>query len=152
MLVPAWDGLPSLTWREKIAYLTVKFLELPQIECPVQHIFEDGLYIREMHIPAGTLFLGRAHLKGHEVRLLSGSVIHVQPDGTKAMLSPPFKTMTVPGYHAVFYAVTDIVGRTYHLNPGNRTNIEELENEAFELLENLKILGNQLVRRLSCQE
>lgn len=147
-LVPVWDQLPELTWREKIAYLTAKFLELSQIECPVEHSFEPGVYIRQMRIPAGTLFLGRAHLKGHGVELLSGSVIHIQPTEERVVREPPFKVMTVPGYHAVFYAITDVVGRTYHPNLRDSRDVDALENEAFESVEILKALGQEVTRRL----
>ena len=142
--IPHWDNLPALSWREKIAYLTYKFLQFPQTDCPIKHIFEGRLYIREITIPAQTLFLGRAHTYGHECLLLSGSLIHISPDGTKRTLEAPFSMHTTPGYHMAFYTVTEVIGRTIHPNLTEWLDPQALEADIFEPLDNLKALGAEL--------
>jgi hypothetical protein len=146
--IPNWDALPgSLEWKEKIAYLTVQFLKLDQTECPVSHRFENGVYIREMVIPAQTLFLGRAHIHGHECELVSGSLIHISPDG-KRYLEAPYKMHTTPGYHMVVFAVTEVIGVTRHPNPYECRDIDLLENDIFESLGELIHLGEMVETRL----
>jgi hypothetical protein len=145
-LVPNWDQL-DLPWSEKIAYLTVQFLKLPQTECPVKEIFEKGLYIREMTIPAETLFLGRTHTHGHEVQLLSGSVIHITPEGRR-QIDAPFSVHTTPGYQMVAFIITDVVCRSIHPNPTESRDGNALENDAFGSLDSLKELGNTVTKRL----
>ena len=45
-------GIPTL----------VKQLQtMDQVECPVQHHFADGQYIRETHMPKGTFAIGKKH-------------------------------------------------------------------------------------------
>jgi hypothetical protein len=145
--VPHWDNLPELSWKEKVAYLTVEFLKFPQVDCPVEHIFGNGWYIREMHIPAGSLFLGRAHMHGHEVQLISGSVVWITPGGRK-IVEAPLIVHTTPGTHIVVYADTDVIGRTVHPNPTDSRDTEALENDIFESLDTLKELGMQVHQRL----
>lgn len=149
-LIPYWDQLPDLTWHEKVAYLAHQFLKLPQTPCPLTHILQPGVYIREMFLPAGTLFLGRAHRYGHECRLVSGSVIHITAEG-KQMISAPFTMHTVPGYHMVLYAMTDAVGRTIHPNSADSHDTQLMEDEIFESADELKVLGAQIEKRLELQ-
>ena len=141
-LVKAWDMLP-LTWTNKVAYLTHQFLKLEQTECPVEHIFEGDKYIREMTIPAGTLFLGRTHRHGHEVQLLKGSVIHVTEHG-KFPVDAYHSVHTTPGYNMVAYIVTDVVCRSVHPNPTGSRDIQALEDDAFESVEALNLLGKSI--------
>lgn len=141
------DQLPDLTWEEKLAYLTVQFLKLPQASCPVEHIFEPGVYIREMRIPAGALFIGRAHHHGHLCELVSGEVIHIT-DTNKRRISAPFSIHTTPGYHMVFQAVTDVIGRTHHPNGAESRDTQALEDDIFESVEALKELGAAVEARM----
>lgn len=148
-LIPVWDSLPDLAWKEKVAYLTYQFLQLPQTDCPVKEIFEPGLYIRQMVIPSQTIFLGRAHRYGHQCELLSGSLIHIAPDGTRPQVDAPFVMHTTPGYHMVLFALTECVARTYHPNPSENRDGQALENDIFESVEDLKELGSMIHRRLT---
>ena len=38
-----------------------KLSELPQVECPVNHHFAEGQYVRETHMPKGTFAIGKKH-------------------------------------------------------------------------------------------
>lgn len=147
-VIPAWDQLPELSWKEKIAYLTYQFLTMGQTECPVTHQFEQGLYIRDMRIPAGTLFIGRAHRHGHVCQLLEGSVIHIGEFG-RTPLKAPFEMMSIPGYHMVLFAVTDVVGRTVHPNLADSRDTDALERDIFEPVEDMRELGASLQKRLT---
>lgn len=158
-LIPAWDKLPALSWKNKVAYLTYEAMKHEQRECPLEHIFEPGMYIREMRIPAGTLFTGREHLKGHECQLNEGEVILVAPDGKHHFTA--FSTITSkPGFHAVAYAITDIVSRTLHPNPDELRDTDALEAIWFGTAKDLidrgaKVYQNMLELRTaelaSCQ-
>lgn len=139
--VVLWDSL-QLSWKDKVAYLTHQFLKLPQIGCPVKHSFDGDTYIREMVIPCGSLFIGRAHNLGHRCELVSGSVIHITPEG-KRQIDAPFAVHTTPGYHMVMHALTDVVGRTYHPAHGS-TDTQALEDEYFESAHLLSQRGQEI--------
>lgn len=145
--VLALDQYPTLSWKEKLAYLITRFLDQPQIECPVTHHFEDGKYIREMVIPKGTLFIGRPHRYGHECILVSGKVIHCLETGRKCV-DAPFRMHTQPGDQVVIFTKTDIVGRTVHPNPTGTTDTDSLEADIFESLDSLKAVGLHAARIL----
>src|SRR5713226_7262737 len=96
-LIPQWDQVPArLSWKEKVAYVAYQLSLMPQSPTPVEHIFATGVYIREMRILAGTLFVGRAHRFGHICQLVEGSVILINENG-KVRLDAPAQVTTVPG-------------------------------------------------------
>jgi len=147
-VIPMWDQLPDLSWAEKLAYLTHQFLTMEQTECPVEHSFEGQLYVRDMHIPAGTLFLGRAHRYGHMCQLLQGSIILIE-ESRRTHLEAPYEMFTTPGYQMVLYAITDVHGRTVHPNPDGSRDTQALEADIFEPVDELKALGADLHKRLT---
>lgn len=144
---------PQCSWAEKLAYLTYRLRPLadapPEESCPVEHIFEPGVYIREMRIPAGMLFIGRPHRHGHRCALLEGSVIHITeanaPHGVQR--DAPFEVMTAPGTQMVLKTLTDVVGRTYHPNPTESRDVAALEADAFHPLEDMLKLGKTVEMR-----
>lgn len=138
------------TWEEKVAFLTAEFAKQFQVECPVEHRFEPGWYIRTMRIPAGTLFLGRKHNHGHEVILLEGSLILVT-QACKHPLEAPARIQSQAGFHAVAYMVTDCVAETRHPNPTESRDTQALEDGIFEPTQALIDRGRALQERLLCQ-
>jgi hypothetical protein len=132
MLPTTLDGLPQeMPWKYKLAYLAHMFHKVEQTACPVKHMFDGDRYIREMLIPAGTTFIGRPHINGHLVQLVSGDVLAITEEGS-GEVKAPFEFHSTPGYQAVFYAVTDVVGRTVHPNPDGLTDWKDLEDRDFE--------------------
>lgn len=151
VIVVPWDDAPSsLTWAEKVAYLTYQFSKLEQRECPVEHRFEPGFYIRRMHIPAATLFLGRKHNHGHEVHLVKGSAILIAPQG-KRRFDAPAGIVTDPGFHAVAFTLTDVIADTRHPNPTESKDALALELDIFEPAQALIERGRVLEEKLLCQ-
>lgn len=141
------------SWAEKLAYLTYRLRPLADVpseeSCPVEHIFEPGMYIREMRIPADMLFIGRPHRHGHRCQLLSGSVLHITEDNapTGVQRDAPFEVTTTPGTQMVLKTLTEVVGRTYHPNPTESRDIEALEADAFHPLEEMLQLGKTIEMR-----
>lgn len=142
-LIPAWDALPDLSWKDKVSYLTHLSLQTPQIESPVRHIFENGQYIREMFLPEGSLLTGREHLRGHEMQLLVGSVIVAAPEG-KFTFHAWANMHTKPGFHAVVYALTDCVARSVHPNPDGSRDLDALEAHWFGAAEDVIRRGDEI--------
>lgn len=135
------DNHFGLTWAEKLAYLTYRFSKLPQKGTPVAQWLEHGYYVREIYVPAETLFVGRPHRHGHRIELVQGKLLHVE-EHRKVHVEAPFTMHSTPGYQTVFYTKTDILGRTYHhVNPNCETDFEQLEAEAFLPVNDLIIKG-----------
>jgi hypothetical protein len=152
-IVPAWDHLPEhLSWKQKVCLLTYCSLShLEQKETPLAHIFEPGVYIREMRIPAGVLLTGREHLLGHKVELMEGSAILFAPDGKHRFDAYAF-IHTRPGFHAVAYTLTDVVSRTVHPNAQESRDIEALENHWFGPAMPVVEAGKRLFEEIQCQQ
>lgn len=71
--------------NEKIEVMEAYMLDQPQIEIPVDHRFVNGMYAREIVIPAGTLLTGRVHKFGYIDIMLEGDITVATPDGTKRL-------------------------------------------------------------------
>lgn len=146
-LIAQLNALP-LTWPEKLAYLTHRFLDLEQSEYPLRHLFDGGLYIREISIPAGELIIGREHRHGHLCQLLSGSIVLNSQDG-QVRFDAPAEFTSRPGYQMVVQALTDVVARTVHPNPCDSRDIAALEQEAFVPENGMLALGKAVHVRLT---
>lgn len=142
----------GLTFKEKMAYLGFKFAEISQgRDCPVQHFFEPGVYIREMFIPAETLFIGRPHTFGHRCELVSGRILLIT-EQAKTHLEAPAELWSTPGYIMCLYAKTEVIGRTYHPNPDERRDTDVMEDEIFGSIAELVALGEEVRTRIHAIE
>ncbi len=139
-------ALPGLTWAEKLALISYRFKPIEDRKTPVTHIFEPGVYIREMFIPADTVFIGREHRQGHRCELVSGSIRLVLESGDVDMTAP-YELHSSPGFHMVLLAMTDVVGRTYHPNPTESRDIVALEADFFHPVEEMLELGADVAQR-----
>lgn len=147
-LIPVWDQYPQLVWKEKVALQTYRFMQLPQVETGIAHLFDDKTYIREVRIPAGTLIVGRVHRHGHEMQLLEGSVLLIG-EGFRMGKQAPDAVTTGPGFQMVCFTLSNVVARTIHPNPEDSRDIEALEADIFESPESLIEFGSQIERRLT---
>jgi hypothetical protein len=142
----------GLTFKEKLAYLGLKFAEISAgPACPVEHLFEPGIYIREMRIPAESLFIGRPHTFGHRCELLSGKIMLITEEA-KTHMEAPAELWSKPGYMMCLYAKTDVIGRTYHPNPDERRDTAAMEDEIFGSIAHLVELGEQVRAKIAAIE
>lgn len=97
---------------------------------PVEHIFCEGMYVRDICIPAGILLTGKIHKHEHPNFLLSGSVAMITEDGGLVYMSAPQSIVSEAGCKRAIYTFTDTRWATVHLNPNGHTKpCEELEGE-----------------------
>lgn len=104
--------LPTAAIAQAIR-LEDEIAKLPQTEVPVRHYFSDGLYAREMFIPAGVVLVGAIHKTQHLCVISQGTINVTTDDGVKT-LSAPCTFVSEPGAKRVGYAVTDTVWTTFH--------------------------------------
>tara|TARA_R110002051_G_scaffold265712_1_gene325548 strand:+ start:3592 stop:4062 length:471 start_codon:yes stop_codon:yes gene_type:complete len=97
--------------------------------CPLKHSFSDGIYVREITIPAGMVIVGKIHKHDHPNFLLKGEVVVITEEGGKEELKAPCSMISKPGTKRILYAKTELVWTTVHLNPTNTQDLEELEEE-----------------------
>lgn len=96
----------------KIERLEGAMLALPQVECPVDHFFASGVYVRQMTAPAGTLIVGHEHKTEHVCILLKGSMTIATPEGVRTVSAP--LTFIAPPGRKVAVVLEDIVFQNIH--------------------------------------
>lgn len=96
--------------------------------CPLKHSFADGIYVREIFIPKGTLIVGKIHKHSHPNFLLHGEVSVMTEEGPKK-LKAPLSMISPPGTKRVVYAHEDCVWITVHRT--NKTNLKKIEKEVI---------------------
>lgn len=140
--------LPDLSWKEKVAYLAWKLHEGPATVQPgLAHRFEPGRYIREMSLPAGTVFIGRVHKVGHLLVLLRGKARLISEEGSRDY-SAVDMLQTPSGFQTIAYTLTSVLAQTVHANPAELRDIEELEDEIFEAAELTLVRGKEVAMQL----
>lgn len=143
----------DLTWHEKLAYLAHRWApvtDMPVEACPVKHSFESGTYVREIFVPAGTIFIGRPHRTGHRIEGVSGRVA-LYINGVRFDFDGHFELHTKPGTQIAAHAITDHVARTYHPNPSESRDADECEAAAFLPADEVLRLGSAVGRRLELE-
>ena len=94
--------------------------------CPLKHTFSDGIYVREIFIPAGTYIVGKIHKHEHPNFLMSGTVDVVTEAGVERLVGP-LSMISPSGTKRALRAITDLVWITVHHNPTNTQDPKKLE-------------------------
>lgn len=92
----------------------------------VHHHFSDGLYARELRIPADTVLIGHIHLQGQINFLMKGTIRVTTDEGVKTLTAPQI-VVTGPGTKRAGYAVTDVVWVT--VSATNEKDPEEIRKQ-----------------------
>lgn len=95
--------------------------------CPVKHSFSDGMYVREIFIPKGTILTGKIHRHDHPNFLMSGEVEVMTESGGVEILKGPCSMISPAGTKRVVRAIEDAVWITVHANESNTTDLKKLE-------------------------
>ena len=103
------------------------FLKLPQVECPVLHLFGPGIYIRQVTIPAGTCAIGHFQKGQHTNMMLSGRVTIVNEDKTFTTKSAPDFYIAGPG-RKIGFIHSDVTWWNIYPNPDEERDISVLED------------------------
>ena len=103
----------------------------PIAECPINNIFLDGIYGREMLAKKDTLIVSKIHRTEHLFILLKGKIAIFLEDGEVLHLEAPYRGVTKPGTRRVGYVIEDVIWLNIHANPNNET-VDEIEQRIIE--------------------
>lgn len=117
--------------RDKIAALEealkAEFGEgLSEKDFPLKETFTDGVYIREMYIPADSVIVGKIHKHAHLNFILFGKVTVATKDGIETLVGP-CSMISTAGTKRALYTHTDTIWTTVHANPTEERDPEKLE-------------------------
>lgn len=101
--------------------------KIPQVECPVQHHFADGQYVRETFMPAGTFAIGKKHKFSTINILLKGKIsVYHSEDIPIQVIKAPAIWRSGEGVQKMAYFHEDTIWVNTH--PTQETDIEVIEN------------------------
>lgn len=110
--------------RKNILDLEARMRDMEQLPIQLRHYFAEGLYIREITIPAGATAVGYIHKYEHVRFILKGDVTITTEHGSKRVKAPD-TAITTPGTKAAVYAHEETVWTTVHAT--QETDIPTLE-------------------------
>ena len=100
---------------------------IKEAELPLTHTFTEGVYAREMFLPAGTLVVGKIHKHEHLNFISKGLVDVLTKEGLKRLQGPC--TMVSPaGVKRAVYVLEDTIWTTIHANPTNEKDLDKIED------------------------
>lgn len=124
-------SVENLTDRQKVEVLEYGlFKNCDNIaeELPLEHHVCNGVYVRSLTIPAGTVLTGKIHKTKHISILQQGDISVMTEEGMKR-LQAPLIIESEPGMKRAGFAHTDTIWTTVH--PTNLTDIKEIEESLF---------------------
>ena len=136
------SNLAELGTMPEILRIEKEIEKMPQVTLPVEHYQVDGVYVRSLFLPAGTLLTGKIH-NFENIAILAQGTIRVS-NGTDAyVLTAPHIMVDKPGVKRIGYAETDVTFITVHKTAN--TEIDDIEKElvsaTFEEYEQQLLLG-----------
>lgn len=99
---------PVAPMRERVERLQDSMLARPQVDCPVTERFIEGLYAREIRIPAGTVLIGAVH-KAESIVVLSAGRLELVTEAGVVEISAPHTLVCKPGTKNAALALEDAV-------------------------------------------
>lgn len=115
--------------RDKVLAMEACMRQMPQVEIEPRHTFAQGLYAREILIPAGTLLTGKVHRQDDLQILVYGTIDMVTEEGTRRV-SGPLSWRGKAGGKQCGLAHTDCLWITVHQT--DETDMDLLEALLYE--------------------
>ncbi len=93
---------------------------------PLKHRFTDGMYIREIFMPAGSILTSMIHKTNHPFVVSKGKCKVYDGDNVLE-IEAPYTGITEPNTRRLIYVEEDTIWTTFHAT--NKTDVEEIEKE-----------------------
>lgn len=94
---------------------------------PLTHSFSEGIYVREMFLPADSFMIGKIHKFDHTIFLLKGKVLVSTEEGVVGLTAPCY-LQCPSGTKRAVYILEDTLWINVHANPSNTQDIKTLED------------------------
>ncbi len=93
----------------------------------VEHQFTEGICMRSLRLPQGTLCVTKIHGTQHPLAIMQGVLTIWTPDKGAITYSAPNIIITEPGTRRIVFAHTDFTAVTFH--PTTETDISKIEDQ-----------------------
>lgn len=132
VVVASTEGELVASVDERIDALELAIIEkLHLLEPDLEHRFTPGLYIRTLRAPAGALATTFIHLHEHPFVVTRGVVMVSTGDGNWTRVAAPHIGITPAGTRRICAVIEDAEWTTFHANPNDLTDIDELDRILF---------------------
>ena len=115
--------------REAVEQIEDAMQGTPPAFLPIKHYFANGMYAREMTMPAGAIVTGAIHKTTHFCVLSQGRVHVMSDDGIEELVAPAI-IISQPGTKRAIHALEDTVWTNIHAT--NETDLDKLVEELTE--------------------
>lgn len=124
-VLPEAGTLPANPSYEQLRELERAMLEQGEpAETAIEHHFANGVYGREMFMPAGTMLTGKIHRHSTLNVLIQGDITVSTPEGIRRLQAPAV-FVSAPGAKKVGFAHTDV--RWLNVHPTKLTDLAAIE-------------------------
>lgn len=120
--VPSAEEIASASDVERLEY---QLAQMPDGYFPTEHLFLSGMYIRKIFMPAGSLLTSMKHKTNHPFVIASGK-LRVMDQAGVVEYEAPFVGVTEAGTKRVLYIHEDTTWLTFHANPENISDPDEM--------------------------
>ena len=112
---------------------------LDVIEGPLVHKFTDGMYIREIFMPAGSLWTSKIHKTEHPYVVSHGKAAVSIDNQEWYEITAPYTGITQPGTRRILYILEDCIWTTFHRIDGMKSDYNDLsEEEKMNIVEDIE--------------
>ena len=119
---------PSISFDDKLdAWESFVLENCELLECPLEHTFPDGLYVRKVKMPAGAIFTSRIHACENALFILSGKAVVMSENEGQVIYKAGDNVITKPGTRRLLLILEDTIWATVHPNPDNVQDVPTLE-------------------------
>ena len=121
-----------------------------QLNYPLEHNLEGGLYTREVFMPKGHVLVSFIHKQKHPSFLLQGKVSYLTDEGEIKTINAPQKIFTQIGAQRIFYVHKD--SRWVCVYKTDAKTVEEAEREIYT--NDYKTLPVKIIKKVKqlCQD
>jgi len=132
-IVPFPKELPeNVDYRRLIYALEEKMATLPNVkyaeDFPLRHSFVEGVYMRELYVPRGIVFITELHRDSYVSYLTQGMITMLVEEGLRGFRAPA--PMLSPAWTKRFvYVHEDAIWLTVHPNHVNTMDIDVLDKQ-----------------------
>lgn len=106
-----------------------ELLHYPQGQCPTDHHFAPGVYVRSITMRKGQAIIGHEHLTEHVNIVSCGRALVSQNGGPIQEIVGPCIFVSKPGVRKMLVILEDMLFTTVH--PTNETDLEQIEMETI---------------------
>jgi hypothetical protein len=118
-----------------------------QAVCPVTHHIKDGLYTREIFMPAGQLVISFIHKQNHPSFFMEGDMSLLMDTGEVKRVKAPMTVHTEVGTQRVAYIHEDT--RWVCVYRTDAETVEEAEKEVYTM--DFRELPEAVIQKKLCQ-